>query len=71
MNKIYTKLFCKIHAMINMDFEVVGVNSIFFPEFFSGRYFKCPQCDYKFNNQSNLDVHTIQMHMNQDPLGML
>ena len=55
--------------MINLAFEIRKLN--FFYEFCSGRYFKCPQCDYKFNNQSNLDVHTIQMHMNQDPLGML
>lgn len=28
-----------------------------------GRYYKCTQCDSKFNSQSNLDVHTIQVHM--------
>ena len=30
----------------------------------SGRYFKCLQCDSKFNSQANLDVHAIQVHMN-------
>jgi hypothetical protein len=26
-----------------------------------GRYFKCEHCDSKFNSQSNLDVHIIQV----------
>jgi len=32
----------------------------------SGRYYKCPQCESKFNSQANLDVHTIQIHMNAE-----
>ena len=32
----------------------------------TGRYFKCAQCDSKFNSQANLDVHAIQVHMNSD-----
>ena len=32
----------------------------------TGRYFKCSLCDSKFNSQANLDVHTIQVHMNND-----
>ena len=28
-----------------------------------GRYYKCGQCDSKFNTQGNLDVHVIQTHM--------
>ena len=32
----------------------------------SGRYFKCQQCDSKFNSQANLDVHSIQVHINSE-----
>ena len=31
-----------------------------------GRYYKCHQCESKFNSQANLDVHTIQIHMNTE-----
>lgn len=30
----------------------------------TGRYYICNQCQSKFNSQANLDVHTIQVHMN-------
>ena len=28
-----------------------------------GRYYRCSQCESKFNSQANLDVHVIQVHM--------
>ena len=32
----------------------------------SGRYFPCQNCDRKFNSQANLDVHTLQVHLNAE-----